>query len=141
MVGSADPHYKILGDGAGSRLVHVFGSRGFLGIGDKHVARPWEQVRIAADGESAMVSMNKDLLAEAPAFRTKEDRQAEADRAGARQGRQPRRPISGRVLRPPVRQRHRRVERGRTTDAAGPGRFLFGYACVRPSCVRRRGGS
>ncbi|HEX6979160.1 MAG TPA: PRC-barrel domain-containing protein [Alphaproteobacteria bacterium] len=54
---------------------------GFLGIGDKHVAVPWDQVKVAADGKSAMISMNKGQLEQAPAFKTKEDKEAEADRA------------------------------------------------------------
>jgi sporulation protein YlmC with PRC-barrel domain len=71
---------------------------GFLGIGDKHVAVPWNEVKIgaarraSATGSPAgsadtardpavMVNMTKDELKQAPAFRTIAQQQREMERA------------------------------------------------------------
>jgi hypothetical protein len=73
---------------------------GFLGIGDKHVAVPWDDVQIqppgAASGSASgaagtamgstrspvlMVNMTKDQLKQAPAYRTAADQRREEDRS------------------------------------------------------------
>jgi sporulation protein YlmC with PRC-barrel domain len=76
---------------------------GFLGIGDKHVAVPWNQVKIgaaprasasgsasgsadAARDPAVMVNMTKDQLKQAPAFRTMAQQQRETERARSTPG-------------------------------------------------------
>jgi sporulation protein YlmC with PRC-barrel domain len=76
---------------------------GFLGIGDKHVAVPWNQVQVstgsraAASGSASgtadpgrdpavMVNMTKDQLKQAPAFKTMAQQQREMERARSTPG-------------------------------------------------------
>jgi sporulation protein YlmC with PRC-barrel domain len=59
----------------------VIGVGGFLGLGQKQVAVRFEEIRIIENPETAelelYISANKDQLAEAPEFTTKEDKLAE----------------------------------------------------------------
>jgi len=72
---------------------------GFLGIGDKHVAIPWPDVKLRADTRSSgpgtatsgsadaardpmlLVNMTKDQLKQAPAFKTLAQQQREMNRS------------------------------------------------------------
>lgn len=60
----------------------VIGVGGFLGLGEKQVAVSFDQIRIEENPENAelelYIAANKDQLAEAPEFTTKEDKLAEA---------------------------------------------------------------
>ncbi len=51
---------------------------GFMGIGDKVVAVPWEKLRLSGDEKAVLLDMSRDELVKAPEFRTKQ--QIEADR-------------------------------------------------------------
>jgi sporulation protein YlmC with PRC-barrel domain len=63
-----DPQGKIIGV--------VVGSGGFLGIGAKPVAVPWQSLQMGAE-EELVVAMSAEEFANAPEFKTKEDLEAE----------------------------------------------------------------
>lgn len=63
-----DPEGKIVGV--------VVGSGGFLGIGAKPVALPWESLQMGAE-EELVVAMSAEEFANAPEFKTQEDIEAE----------------------------------------------------------------
>ncbi|MDX6750922.1 PRC-barrel domain-containing protein [Geminicoccaceae bacterium 1502E] len=50
---------------------------GFLGIGEKRVAIPWEEFQEGAEGDTYILSMTKEQLEQAPAFKTASDLDAE----------------------------------------------------------------
>lgn len=86
-------------DEKGSATDVVISVGGFLGIGDKHVAVPWDQVQVHENGRQIVVGMSKDELKAAPAFRTIEaaeaDRRADTERQRAREQTTPRPGASG----------------------------------------------
>lgn len=50
---------------------------GFLGIGEKHVAIPFEEFQEAPEAEGFILAMTKEELEQAPAFKTAEDVESE----------------------------------------------------------------
>lgn len=72
-------------DENGSISAAVISVGGFLGIGDKHVAVPWHEVKLEDGGKTAVIAMNKDQLKAAPSFKTREEIQAEKEADAARQ--------------------------------------------------------
>jgi sporulation protein YlmC with PRC-barrel domain len=93
-------------DEKGSVTAVVVSVGGFLGIGDKHVAVPWTDVKIEDGGKTAVIPMNKDQLKSAAAFKTREaamaDRESEAQRQRAREQTTPRPAQSGAPATTPV---------------------------------------
>jgi len=65
-------------DESGRISAAVISIGGFLGIGDKVVAVPWQKVRLDGVGKGALLEMTREELVSAPEFRTKE--QIESDR-------------------------------------------------------------
>ncbi|WP_453959694.1 PRC-barrel domain-containing protein [Amorphus suaedae] len=69
----------------GGQVTHVIVSfGGFLGLGDKEVMLPWEQLQITTDPDDpddhvAMLSMTKDEIEALPEFKTQEEVQDETD--------------------------------------------------------------
>ena len=59
---------------------------GFLGLGDKLVGLAWNDVTIHSVGNTVIVNLGEEDLAEAPEFRTQEDVRAEAEAALTRRG-------------------------------------------------------
>jgi sporulation protein YlmC with PRC-barrel domain len=86
-------------DDKGSVTAAVISVGGFLGIGDKHVAVPWNEVKLQDGGRNAVIAMSKDQLKSAPAFKTREaaeaDSRSEAERSRAREQTTPRPGQSG----------------------------------------------
>jgi sporulation protein YlmC with PRC-barrel domain len=87
-------------DKSGQVKVVIVSVGGFLGIGDKHVAVPWNQLEVRADASGAgsmgattggtaaasrdpvlVVNMTKDELKAAPEFKTLAQQRRESDRA------------------------------------------------------------
>lgn len=71
----------------GGQISHVIVSfGGFLGLGDKEVMLPWDQIQITTDPDDpdehiAMLSMTKDEIEALPEFKTQEEVQDEAEDA------------------------------------------------------------
>lgn len=74
----------------GGQITHVIVSfGGFLGLGDKEVMLPWDQIQITTDPDDpddpdehiAMLSMTKDEIEALPEFKTQEEVQDEAEAA------------------------------------------------------------
>ena len=70
-------------DGSISGVVLSVG--GFLGIGDKLVALPWDTVEVNYEEDVALIDMAKDQLETAPPFKTLEEVVAEEEAAKAQQ--------------------------------------------------------
>src|SRR5262245_52027064 len=86
-------------DGEGKVKAAVISVGGFLGIGDKHVAVPWSDVKLQADTRSTasgtatsgsadasrnpmlLVNVTKDQLKQAPEFKTVSQQQREMNRS------------------------------------------------------------
>jgi sporulation protein YlmC with PRC-barrel domain len=65
----------------------LIGAGGFLGMGEKDVAVPFEDVKIARDqdkGLNIMTNLTKDQLASAPDFRTIDEQTQETDQTDQR---------------------------------------------------------
>ena len=54
--------------GAGRIAYAVLSLGGFLGLGDKHVAIPWDALRVAPHEHRAILDMPKERLENAPGF-------------------------------------------------------------------------
>lgn len=71
----------------GGQITHVIVSfGGFLGLGDKEVMLPWDQLQITTDPDDpddhvAMLSMTKDEIEALPEFKTQEEVKDETDAA------------------------------------------------------------
>jgi hypothetical protein len=63
----------ILLDEQGKVVGVILSVGGFLGIGDKHVAVNWQDIKLEDDGEKVVVNMSKDQISKAPSFKTAED--------------------------------------------------------------------
>ena len=65
----------------------VVGVGGFLGIGEKRVALPWDSIKLTEQdgGRMILVSATREQLEGMPTFKTLEEKQAEADAAAAQQ--------------------------------------------------------
>jgi hypothetical protein len=65
----------------------VVGVGGFLGIGEKSVALAWDSIELTErdGGRVILVAATREQLEGMPAFKTLEDKQAEADAAAAQQ--------------------------------------------------------
>ena len=72
-------------DESGQVSAAVISIGGFLGIGDKVVAVPWQKVRFDGAEKSALLEMTREELASAPEFRTKEQIESERHSEAARQ--------------------------------------------------------
>jgi sporulation protein YlmC with PRC-barrel domain len=67
----------ILLDEQGKVVGVILSVGGFLGIGDKHVAVNWNDIKLEDDGEKVVVNMTKDQITKAPSFKTAEDIKSE----------------------------------------------------------------
>ncbi|MGX1100591.1 PRC-barrel domain-containing protein [Amorphus sp. MBR-141] len=71
----------------GGQISHVVVSfGGFLGLGDKQVMLPWDQIQLSTDPDDpddhvAMLSMTKEEIEALPEFKTQEDVRDESDAA------------------------------------------------------------
>lgn len=72
-------------DESGQVSAAVISIGGFLGIGDKVVAVPWQKVRFDGAEKSALLDMTREELAGAPEFRTKEQIESERHSDATRQ--------------------------------------------------------
>jgi sporulation protein YlmC with PRC-barrel domain len=79
--------HDLVMDKGGQVKAAVLSVGGFLGIGDKKVAVPWDQVQIHMEDRDryASVNMNKEQLTQAPEFKTAEDQRRDAERATSRE--------------------------------------------------------
>ena len=77
----------ILLDEQGKVVGVILSVGGFLGIGDKHVAVNWSDIKLEGEGDKVVVNMSKDQIENAPSFKTAEDmkrtQQAETPSAGS----------------------------------------------------------
>ena len=80
----------ILLDEQGKVVGVILSVGGFLGIGDKHVAVNWSDIKLEDDGEKVVIGMSKDQIKNAPSFKTAEDlkrtQQAETPSTGTATG-------------------------------------------------------
>ena len=75
-----NPHGVELGEvhdvilaGDGRVIGAVISVGGFLGLGDKLVGMPWNEVTVHSIGNAVIVNLDEEDLAEAPEYRTQED--------------------------------------------------------------------
>lgn len=74
-IGSVD---DLVLDESGKITGLVVKTGGFLGLGGKSVAIAWQDIQSAISAENVTISLTKEELDQAPAFKTKERQEAEA---------------------------------------------------------------